>query len=185
MDQNIKALDCPPLWGHLLNKCYTLVVLFWLFFFPRVFRLFLVEQKGEICLFFVGQCSLIGCIYLLFLNIFFFSPKLLLIQMETRVGEPTVVEVDSVSWWLELDELSAFARNTADPPLFRCVGRMAGSMKTTVRCTALPVWRGDGSMWFTAKTASSKVSLQLCTGSGARCNEFILINGVQELKNFV
>lgn len=94
-------------------------------------------------------------------SVLLFQP--FLTQTEVPVGGPTVDGVDSVCWWQKPAVLSAFARKNAGPPLCQCVARTAGSTRTTARFTAPPAWRGDGSMWCTARTASSKVSLDCYT----------------------
>lgn len=88
-----------------------------------------------------------------------------LIQTKVPAGGPTVDGVDNACWWQKLAGLSVFARKNVGPPLCLCVAQTAGSTKTTVKFTAPPVWRGDGSMWCTARTASSKVPLDCCTAS--------------------
>lgn len=93
----------------------------------------------------------------------FFQHSLTLTKVPA--GEPTVDGVDNVCWWQKLAGLSVFARKNVGPPLCLCVAQTAGSTKTTVKFTAPPVWRGDGSMWCTARTASSKVPLDCCTAS--------------------
>lgn len=93
----------------------------------------------------------------------FFQRSLTLTKVPA--GGPTVDGVDNVCWWQKLAGLSVFARRNVGPPLCPCVAQTAGSTRTTVKFTAPPVWRGDGSMWCTARTASSKVPLDCCTAS--------------------
>lgn len=75
------------------------------------------------------------------------------------VAEPTAVGAGSACWWQERAAPSVCARKSVAPPLCRCVALTGGSTRTTARFTAPPAWRGDGSMWCTAKTASLKVCL--------------------------
>lgn len=90
-----------------------------------------------------------------------FQPSLT--QMEIPVAGLTVDGVDSVCWWRTPAVPSVFARKSAGPPSCRCVVQTAGSTRTTARFTAPPAWRGGGSTWCTARTASSKVALHCHT----------------------
>lgn len=81
-------------------------------------------------------------------------------QTEVPAGGLTVGGVDSVCWWQKPAAPSVSARRNAGPPSCRCVARTAGSTRTTARSTAPPAWRGDGSTWCTARTASLKVPLE-------------------------
>lgn len=56
---------------------------------------------------------------------------------------------------------SVCARRNATPRLCPCAPPTAGSMRTTVKCTAPPVFRRKEYMSFTARTVSSKVRLSL------------------------
>lgn len=78
-------------------------------------------------------------------------------QTEGHARGQTVGGAASVCCWSRRAGQSVCARRSVDPPLCRCAAPMEGSTRTTVRCTAPPACRRDGSTWCTARTASSKV----------------------------
>lgn len=84
-------------------------------------------------------------------------------QTEGHARGQTVGGAASVCCWSRRAGQSVCARRSVDPPLCRCAAPMEGSTRTTVRCTAPPACRRDGSTWCTARTASSKVEPHLHT----------------------